>query len=223
MFKSKRRPIVIPQSEHQRLAGALALLWSNAGFARPPVPFASFVAGVALHDRAYGPLDNLPIGELPEQEWLALTQRGFDMTSADPIADLIVKMHLQRLTGYGRAPARQTQAAAMALAIDAQAAQSGLASAALACTDRITRLCDDIAFAFCFELPADGAVQIFPHCAETEEVAVRYQIDGGTIQVDPWPFSASSCTGYLVGYPLAGYPDVLEPLLLPYIVLPAPR
>ena len=30
MFKSKQRPIVIPQWEHQKLAGTLALLWGNA-------------------------------------------------------------------------------------------------------------------------------------------------------------------------------------------------
>jgi hypothetical protein len=29
MFQSKQRPIVIPQWEHQKLAGALALLWGR--------------------------------------------------------------------------------------------------------------------------------------------------------------------------------------------------
>jgi hypothetical protein len=48
------------------------VLWGNADFVRPSVPFDSFVMGIGLHDRAYGPLDNLPIGELPEEEWLAL-------------------------------------------------------------------------------------------------------------------------------------------------------
>jgi hypothetical protein len=89
MFKSKQRPIVIPQWEHQKLAGTLALLWGNADFERPPIPFESFLAGVGLHDRAYGLLDNLPIGGIPEEEWLVLTHSGFEMTWADPIADLI--------------------------------------------------------------------------------------------------------------------------------------
>ena len=73
MFKSKQRSIVIPQWEHQKLAGTLALLWGNAEFERPPVPFESFLIGIGLHDRAYGPLDNLPIGGIPEEDWLALT------------------------------------------------------------------------------------------------------------------------------------------------------
>src|SRR5439155_16548905 len=126
MFRSKGRPITIPQWEHQNLAGTLALLWGNADFERPPVPFESFLAGVGLHDRAYGPLDNLPIGELPEEEWLALTRSGFEMTWDDPIADLIAKMHLKRLASYGSAPARQAMTAEMAQAIQAKIQRHGL-------------------------------------------------------------------------------------------------
>jgi hypothetical protein len=54
MFISKQRPIAIPQWEHQKLAGTLALLWGNAEFERPLVPFESFLTGIGLHDRAYG-------------------------------------------------------------------------------------------------------------------------------------------------------------------------
>ena len=50
MFKSKQRPIAISQWEHQKLARTLALLWGNAAFERPPVPFDSFLIGVGLHD-----------------------------------------------------------------------------------------------------------------------------------------------------------------------------
>jgi Protein of unknown function (DUF3891) len=81
MFKSKQRPVVIPQWEHQKLAGTLALLWGNTDFERPSVPFESFLVGVGLHDRAYGPVDNLPIGGLPEEQWLTLTRHGVTPTS----------------------------------------------------------------------------------------------------------------------------------------------
>ena len=46
MFKSTQRPIVIPQSEHLKLAGALAQLWGNAEFELPPLPRLSVVAGI---------------------------------------------------------------------------------------------------------------------------------------------------------------------------------
>lgn len=216
MFKSRQRPIAIPQWEHQKLAGTLALLWGNASFERPAIPFESFVAGVGLHDRAYGPLDNLPIGEIAEEEWLALTRRGFELTWADPVADLIAKMHLQRLTSYGKAQVRQAQAAEMAEAVHAHAHFHGLDAAVFARVDRITNLCDRIAFDFCFEAPAEGEVRIFPHNCLDDEIVVRYHVEDGAIEVDPWPFGVDGHTGYLVAYELDGYPVVLEPFILPY-------
>lgn len=216
MFKSKQRPIAISQWEHQKLAGTLALLWGNADFERPAVPFESFVTGVGLHDRAYGPFDNLPIGEVPEQEWLSLTRAGFDMAWSDPTADLIAKMHLKRLASYGDAPARQALAAEMAQAIDEYVRRHGLDMATFERLDRITNLCDRIAFDFCFEAPAEGEVRIFPSNASSAEVQVHYRIAEGRVEVEPWPFAVSSHSGYLVGYQLDGYPSVLEPVVVPY-------
>jgi hypothetical protein len=216
MFISKLRPIAIPQSEHQKLAGTLALLWGNAKYERPAVPIASFLTGIGLHDRAYGPLDNLPIGELAQDEWLALTRKGFDMKWADPLADVIAKMHLQRLASYGKSPARQAEASVMAEIIAALVAQYGLDAALLARIDRITDLCDSIAFDFCFETPAQGAMYVLPRNNGGEEVEMRYWVGEGTIRVDPWPFSVEGYRGYLVGYQLEGYPEVLEPVLVTY-------
>lgn len=216
MFISKQRPIVIPQWEYQKLAGTLALLWGNAEFERPLVPFESFLTGIGLHDRAYGPLDTLPIGGIPEQDWLALTRSGFEMSWADPVADLITKKHLQRLTSYGSAPSRQAMTAEMAQAIQAKIERHGLDATRFERIDRITELCDSIAFDFCFEAPAEGEVRIFPRNDCYEEVVVGYLIEGGTIQIDPWPFGVENHAGYVVGYQLEGYPAVLEPILVPY-------
>lgn len=220
MFISKQRPVVVPQWEHQKLAGTLALLWGNAAFARPPIARESFLVGVGLHDRAYGPLDHLPIGGIPEEDWLALTQAGFAMAWADPAAELIVRLHLQRLTSYGSVPARQALAAAMTEETQAYAARHGLDLATFTRIDRITNLCDRIAFDFCFEAPASGAVVIFPRNGDETETLVSYRVAGDAIHVDPWPFGVTEANGYLVGYQQAGYPEVLEPVLLPYRVQP---
>src|SRR5262249_41004768 len=184
-----------------------------------PIPFESFLTGIALHDRAYGLLDNLPIGGIAEEQWLALTRSGFEMTWADPIADLIAKMHLKRLTSYGSAPARQALAAEMAQRIQAQIQRHGLEAALFERIDRITNLCDRIAFDFCFEAPAEGAVRVFPKNGRQEEVAVAYRIQDGTIQIDPWPFGVESHAGYMIGYQLEGYPTVLEPIMVPFQVV----
>lgn len=216
MFKSKQRPIAISQWEHQKLAGTLAFLWGNAEFERPLVPFESFLTGIGLHDRAYGPLDNLPIGELPDEEWLALTRSGFEMTWIDPIADLISKMHLKRLASYGSEPARQAMTAEMSQVIREQILHHSLDLATFERIDRITNLCGRIAFDFCFEAPAEGVVRIFPRNGREDEVEVSYRIEGGTIQANPWPFNVDSHVGYLVGYQLDRYPTVLEPTMVPY-------
>ena len=92
----------------------------------------------------------------------------------------------------------------------------GLDGAAFTRIDRITNLCDRIAFDFCFEAPAEGEVPIFPHNASDEAIVVRYRTEAGVITVDPWPFGVDHHTGYLVGYQLDKYPVVLEPVLLPY-------
>jgi len=223
MFKSNQRPIAIPQWEHQKLAGTLALLWGNTDFDRPAVAFGSFLAGVGLHDRAYGPLDNLPIGELPEEEWLALTRSGFDMAWSDQVADVITKMHLKRLVSYGDSPARWALAAEMGHVIQDLFQRYGEDAAALERIDRITNLCDRIAFDFCFEAPTEGEVRIFPRNHHDDEIAVRYRIMDGIIGVDPWPFGVDSHAGYLVGYQLDGYPATLEPIMILYQILQATR
>ncbi len=196
------------------------MLWGNTDFARPPIPFESFVTGIGLHDRAYGPLDNLPIGGISEDAWLALTRSGFEMAWADPIADLVSKMHLRRLASYGSAPARQAMAAEMAQAIQAQIEHHGFDTALFERIDRITNLCDRIAFDFCFEVPAEGEVRIFPRNERAEEVVVGYDIKDATIRVAPWPFAVKSHVGYLVGYLREGYPAVLEPVMVQYQLIP---
>lgn len=216
MFLSKQRQIAIPQAEHQRLAGTLALLWGNAAFELPPVPFEAFVLGVGLHDRAYGHMDTFAIGGLPEADWLALTQKGFDAAWPDPVADAITKLHLQRLVGSAPSDARQAWASSMGELIRAHLERHQLDPAVFARIDRITDLCDQIAFDLCFEAPAQGAVRIFPRNNAHEEVSVHYRIDNGAIAVDPWPFRVDAHEGYLIGYQLDGYPMRQEPALLHY-------
>jgi hypothetical protein len=129
---------------------------------------------------------------------------------------MVAKLHLQRLTSYGAASVRQAQAAAMADEIRAHAQRHGLDVTMFSRIDRITNLCDRIAFDFCFEAPTEGAVPIFARTTSSEEVMVRYRIEAGVITADPWPFAVDWHTGYLVSYQLPGYPVTLEPVILAY-------
>ncbi|MFN8487353.1 MAG: DUF3891 family protein [Caldilineaceae bacterium] len=216
MFKSKLRPITIPQAEHGKLAGTLALLWGNAQFDRPALDFSSFVLGIGLHDRGYQTLDNFPLLETPDTAWLQITRQGFYMPMSDPSADLIVKLHLKRLTSYDKTPARQALLAEMEHAIQQQVEQHQLNREEFQRIDRITNFCDSLAFDFCFEKPTQKTIKIFPKNGSNEELPLRYTIDAGVITVDPWPFSVESHHGYLVGYQMAAYPTVLDPVIVPY-------
>jgi hypothetical protein len=225
VFRSKRRPIVFPQSEHLRLAGDLALFWGNGAFDAPPVERVSFVAGVALHDRGYGPVDSDGIGEMTEERWLAITRRGFAMQSGDPIADMIVRFHLRRLASYEDTPGRRALCAEMDAAITA-AFNSALAGSDLSWDtferlDCITRFCDCVSFDFCFEAPVEGSVSIYPWNRGREQVEVGYRVEEGRITIDSWPLSVPSHAGYLVGYLTEGYPQRQTPVVVPYSVVPA--
>jgi hypothetical protein len=209
MISSKLRPVVVPQLDHSRLAGALASLWGNAEFQRPPVDAGSFVAGVSLHDRGYGPIDAHDLFAISLPVWLEITRRGFHAPCSDPVADLIVKYHLRRLAGNHDLAAEMTEA------IREQHRRHNLDVGTFERIDRITNLCDRIALAFCIENPAQGQVSIFRDAAGSEEVPMRFKIDGSAIGVAPWPFSVDAYESFVIAYRASNYPDVLDPVVIP--------
>jgi hypothetical protein len=195
LFRSKRRDVVYPQAEHARMAGAIAVAF------RPeevPLPFESWARGVTLHDRGYGELDDDPIGETSQERWAGeIETAGFRAKSGDPVADLVVALHIRRLIGDDvEHPAR----AALAREIDEAL---GEVSTEARAADRLTELCDSVAFAFCFEEAASGSVG---------GTAVEY--DGGSrITLDPWPLAVPLLRGVVQGFTADGYPQRLEPVV----------
>lgn len=219
MFHSKIRPIVIPQYEHGRLAGILAQQWGNAQFDRPVMNFASFVEGVALHDWHYGFGDNLPIGEAEEADWVAMTRRGLGMQLADPIADVVMKLHLRRLCTYQPTPERLALMAAFDEAVAARLPDTGHTRAEFDWADRITRFCDNVAFYFSFEEPYKRTENLYAQVGEEVETAVTYHIQPhGQIIVGPWPFATTLIEGMIMGYQAEGYPERLQPVIVPFQV-----
>lgn len=216
MFKSKRRPIAIPQSEHLKLVGTLALLWGNEDFDAPPIERTSMVAGMGLHDRGYGYLDNNPIGGMDDSVWFAIARRGFYMECSDIVADTIVKYHIRRLAEHGDSEGRKALAAEFSKAIDEQLKQHNLSRELFERMDRITDLCDSLSFSFCFDTPASGEISVFPRNGDDTEITVKYNVEHGLMSANPWPFSVEEYEGYLVAYKLDGYPEQLDPVILPY-------
>lgn len=221
MFKSKIRPIIIPQYEHGRLAGALASIWGSSHFDRPAIDFASFVRGVTFHDWGYGLIDTYPLGETVEADWLKVTRRGASHDFADPVAGIVAKLHLRRLTTYMASPERAALVALIDEKIAGELAQTAYTLEQFKWADRITNFCDSVAFDFCFEEPTEGTVSVYVEQDSTQETAVNFTLkSNGEIQVDPWPFSVSSYTGFITGYRREGYPDHLQPVVINFRVHP---
>jgi hypothetical protein len=216
MFKSKRRQIVVPQSEHLKLVGTLAMLWGNDQFDAPPIERNSMIMGMGLHDRGYGYLDNSPIGGMSDEEWEIIARRGFNMECSDIAADTIVKFHIRRLAGHGTSRIRNTLHADFTKGIESQLEKFDLSRNLFERTDRITDLLDRLSFEFCFDIPASGSLAVFPRNSEDKEVVIEYRVENGEITVAPWPFAVDEHLGYLVAYHAEGYPERLDPLILPY-------
>lgn len=216
MFKSKRRAIVTPQSEHLRLVGTLAMLWGNADFDFPPVEQSSMILGMGLHDRGYGMLDNAPIGGMSEAEWNEIARRGFYMQYSDIVADTIAKYHVRRLASHDETAERRAMTAEFSQVIDKQLKHSKLSRELFERMDRITNFCDQVSFDFCMDVPGSGEVPIFPRDGQEMEVSVRYSVEDGVIRVTPWPFSVDYYMGYLIAYQSDEYPERLDPFILPY-------
>jgi hypothetical protein len=203
VFRSSRRAVVFPQAEHARLAGAIALAWGNDDFARPPVPFDEFVRGVTLHDRGYGELDADGIGEVAPERWIGIQRAGFAPRGEEPVVDLVVALHVHRLVAGGDP--------AMTAALPELHRLAGIAEGDAAEADRITNLCDRIAFDFCVEEPAGGRVG-----------AIEYAVDGyGGITLEPWPLGLPGLVGIVFGFRAEGYPGELEPVVVPFDARPA--
>jgi hypothetical protein len=209
MFRSARRPVVYPQAEHALFSGQMAAAWGNDASPRPPLPFASFVRGVALHDRGYGELDVDEIGAVAPERWVAIQRAGFGERDHDPIVDLVVSMHVRRLVSHFPGPEAEAAYEEMGAALPHLHERAGVDESTARAADAITDLCDAIAFDVCRESPADGRVEI-------EGATVRYAYDGSsTVSVEPWPFAREPLVVLLAGYLGDGYPDRLERVVEP--------
>lgn len=216
MFKSKRRPIVTPQSEHLKLVGTLAMLWGNDNFDLPPIERESMILGMGTHDRGYGYLDNHPIGGMNTSEWFPIARRTFYMPCSDVIADTIVKYHFRRLASHDDSPERKVLTEEFSKGIDEHLDKNNLSEQLFTRIDRITNLCDSLSFSLCFDVPASGKISIFPRNDEDTEVTVKYHVENGIISANPWPFSVESYQGYLLAYKSDGYPETLDSIVLTY-------
>jgi hypothetical protein len=207
MFRSTRRAIVFPQADHARLAGVLALAWRD----RPPgLGFESFVRGVADHDRGYGEHDDDEIGAVASERWVGIQRRSFAPRGEDHVVDLVAALHVRRLLSSRNDDHEREAYGEVDALVPSLVAAAGVTVAQAEAADRITNVCDRIAFDFCFEEPAEG-----------EARGVAYAVDGrGAITLDPWPLAVERLVGLVPGYEAEGYPDRLVPVVVAFEASP---
>jgi hypothetical protein len=209
MFRSARRAVVYPQREHALFSGGIAAAWGNDRFDRPPLPFDSFVRGVALHDRGYAEHDTDEIGGVPRERWLEIQRAGFGAHDDDPVVDLVVSMHVRRLVGHGPVHAE------MSAAIPALRERAGVDESAAEAADEITALCDMVSFDVCLERPEQGELTVAGE-------PVRYTVDGrGSVTLAPWPLGLPWLDLLLAGFRADGYPSRLDRVVDPIRLRPA--
>jgi hypothetical protein len=207
VFRSKQRPVVYPQAEHARLSGVIAAAWAEP----TPLPFASLVRGVAVHDRGYGELDADPLGEMPEARWLEITRRGFAAQDDDPIVDLVVAMHLHRLVSTAPFAVSPEVRLEFDAGLEDRFLAAGVDRRAAAAADEITNLCDGLAFSFSFEQDASGSVGSLAFTVSRD----------GSATLEPWPLRVPELRETVVGFDADGYPERLEPVERDFVLRPA--
>lgn len=211
MFVSKERNIVVPQSEHQRLVGELARNWGNQDFSLPPVNRSSFELGVATHDRAFGHLDTMKVGQMSVEDRVTQVDTWINTAYSDLEAELTVLLHVRRLMNT---PELQDLYLKLNDRVQEIVKNKDLDLAAYEQADTITNFCDLIAFDFSFESSLERNVTVYQK--EHTMADITYKLSGGTVVLDTWPFSVPKIEGYILGYKQDDYPRNLQPILLNY-------
>jgi hypothetical protein len=215
MFVSKERNIVVPQSEHQRLAGVLARNWGNQDFSLPSVPKDSFELGVATHDRAFGYLDTMIVGQMSNEDRAIQVDIWLNTTYSDLKAELTVLLHVRRLMNT---PERQDLYRKLDCRIQEIVRNENLDLVAYEQADTITNFCDLIAFDFSFESSVEQTVAVYQR--ENTMIDITYKLEGGKVVMDNWPFCVPKIEGYMLGYKRDEYPRNLQPIMLNYEITP---
>jgi hypothetical protein len=202
MFHSTRRPLIFTQADHARFAATIALHWDE----RPPLPFDSFVRGVADHDRGYGEHDDAEIGVVENARWVEIQRAGFRPRGVDPIVDLVVALHVRRLLSPPEDELERAALAELAELLPALVSAAGVTREDANAADTITNVCDRLAFLFPFEEPASG-----------EARGTSYQFDGqGTVVLEPWPLDVPRLRGLVPAFEADGYPERLAPVVVSF-------
>lgn len=218
MFIQPSSGLIIPQTEHLKLAGEIASHWGNEAFDMPSIDHEAFVHGVTYHDQAFGTMDALSItGMTPEARHTILTQL-VAQDLGNPASNIVALMHVLRLIGED--PKRTELKNQCLNRIDREIEKTPYLHHDFAWADPITELCDNISFDLCLEEPTPAVGHVYRQLHDTKTVPITYTINGSLITLDPWPLNVQKIEGSMVGYEQEGYPTSAAHKI-PYCIAPA--
>lgn len=218
VFRRRNQNTVIPQYEHTKIAGHLATYFGNEIFPRPDLEWNDFLLAVQNHDMGYGVpgKDIFEIGNITRDDREKLLKDCVSVDFGNVTAEILVKQHFLRLINND-----EFLDFYLWLNEDVQSLieSSNVDTEQFNVADRIFDLLDAISFDFCWQADAsDYTVKLFN--SSNTETEVEFQIKDNVIRVNPWPFKLSAIEGAITAFDAGGYPDILNPRLVDYIVLP---
>ena len=166
MFKPKNKNLIIPQREHARLAGNIAVYWGNKDFDLPKIPLRQIVKGITFHQNGYGLFDIHPVKEMDEDTLVDVFRNDFSVDMEDIESELINMFHQFRLISkrLSMKPSKKFERLQKEFetTIKKKLTLSKYGEKDFLWADRITNLCDRISFNFCFGEKIREVVPIYP-------------------------------------------------------------
>lgn len=219
MFRSKRRQIVFPQTEHVRLAVAVAELLSAGGYSFGGVAYSEIVVATSEHDRGYPVLDNFPVEETARKDWVEIHRQGLSKMNSSYQVNILVALHIQRLMSFYDEPICKALSDECDSYIENQLKGNSVPRSDLERASNLVAFCDMVAFDFCFEHRRSNSFVIFPDSVGQESVTLHYEVkEEGLVAISPWPAKVKEVYGTITAYDGAKYPEELIPFLVPFFL-----
>lgn len=212
----------IPQQEHARMAGLLALHWGNKNFKLPAFRIEDLIEGITFHHLGYGQNDSIRFDQLNDDELAEIFAADTNVTLISVEAELVNLFHHQRLINNRIKDSNSEKLIHTKKFIESAIAnrlkQSDFKESDFIFANTITQLCDKIAFNFCLGQEVETTIAVHSNPKNLNTIDVTHSIKGKQIIVDPWPFKIAKIHGFIIGYTDDNYPDKLLPKLLEYEV-----
>lgn len=210
MFRHKNG-LLIPQSEHLRISGSIALLYGNKEFEKP-FNYEVWLQSIAVHDKIFGICDTYLLSEISSLKREEQVNNWINSEYNSVEEKLIILFHVRRILKDNNLQVSKL----VDKEIKEISKNNNLELEKYQKIDSITDLCDLASFLFCFGDRKTTSLNVFKN--EKETIKVEIQIQDEQIILDPWPLSVEKYEGYILGYKTKEDLKNFNPQIIKYII-----